>query len=218
MKRIAFAILSLSLFACSTDPSAAPSSPSSASATPGAQGPAGPAGADGLPGAAGAQGPAGEQGPVGAPGPQGAPGAPGSEGPAGPQGPTGIQGPAGAQGPAGPAGQMGPQGPKGDPGPGPLEPSDVYMVAAEAFLPPGASMASVISAACADGDVLLSGSCEASDFNSGGMPGPASWMTIRNRPYLGGSGTVMSWQCQGKNPSNAITVHLEAYAVCHSSP
>jgi hypothetical protein len=166
---------------------------------PGPTGPEGPAGSNGEQGSEGQRGPEGPPGPAG---PAGVDGSNGERGLTGLQGSIGPQGPAGSAGPPGPKGNTGSQGPKGDTGPeGPEGPSGspgsisdliTYTVSYEQSS--GQSYLS-ISAACDDGDLVMTGGC----FSSGPLNQSSAVHLVSSLPDLNGT---QGWGCYWHKPTS----------------
>ena len=146
----------------------------------------GPAGGPGL------QGPQGDPGPTGPRGPQGDPGATGPQGQNGEPGATGPQGPAGPRGPAGPAGPAGVVG------------TLHKIVTAEVSVPPQTIPAVTVEAPCPTGETAVSGGFFIVNLDLTAPPvALSSW-----------SPTGTSWQASFYNPSQAVTVRVQAIAYC----
>ncbi len=158
----------------------------------GEQGAAGPAGAPGAPGATGTTG---GDGADGVDGQDGATGAPGSTGQAGQRGGNGQDGADGADG------QDGSDGADGS-----VDPDAIYIVTKTS---PSASGEHVISASCDDGDLLMTGGCQAVNavFLRSSYPGSS---------LLDGQLKPKTWLCEGY--SSYADGGLIATAVCVNLP
>lgn len=191
---------------------------------PGPQGEVGPKGDKGEKGDPGSgTGEKGEKGDVGAPGPQGEQGPEGPIGMTGPVGPAGPKGDTGAPGAAGAPGAPGPQGLQGIPGipgedgedgAGPLSITQVYGKTNSVVV--GLNADGAVDVFCNTGDVLLSGSCEAT-----GGDGRTSFTL--NRPTIpfqnppvaaGGRGWTCNAHNYGVNPGQQMTMRVNA--ICYA--
>jgi hypothetical protein len=152
----------------------------------------------------------GPEGPQGERGPAGEQGQRGQRGEQGPQGLTGEAGPPGEKGTSGTPGAQGPQGFQGPAGPagadGELDTSGIYIV--DDVQPFGNTQVTTKSAAaaCADGDVLLSGGCSYGDNNF------TSRLTV-NMPFSNGGNAPAYWLCDVRS-GVASFIAVTARAVC----
>jgi hypothetical protein len=190
MNRV-FALLLVVLFGCG---SAESSEPTTSTSQPECTCPAGPEGP------AGTQGPKGNPGDQGPMGPQGVQGPKGSDGPQGQVGPVGPQGPAGSMGPQGAQGVAGPQGPAGV-----IKSSGLYRVLDSVYVTTSGSFG--LTAACHDGDILLTGGCRSSSGN-------ANVRLITDSAIQSSTSLDLpaSWECTF-NVANQVT-ELSAAAWC----
>ncbi len=164
-----------------------------------------------MPGPAGVVGPVGPQGTPGAdgaPGAAGPAGEPGVQGPVGPAGANGNNGAPGAQGLQGAPGAVGPQGPQGVVGPRGLTVSinadSLYLVEDSTTSASGQGLQVSASAACNDGDILLSGGCGIADQTP-----LASRITV-SLPTT----DDMTWGCTAVKGGSTGSVILTARAMC----
>ena len=164
----------------------------------GLQGAIGPAGLPGQQGPAGLAGPPGQQGPSGLPGASGVDGIPGSIGPPGAQGVPGAQGPAGATGPSGSSWT-----------------NSFYYGTETSTLAPGTLLFRIsVVFGCNDGDITVTGGCNAAQTPIGEQPRLVSSIPAWVNGTEGPNGEPTGWQCLWDRSMNATADTFITMGLC----